>query len=99
MEIAGSWQIDNPCPACDGPVIALSSCPGYDIDGRVMVCQGCGNATDYRCVNGLVPSRPGACPWWYRDPPGVRADVATMGEAPAWLGDYQIDPEDEENIL
>lgn len=81
----------QPCPGCGGPTEASADCPGYGTPaaegGRgVMVCwppSSCGNATLYRCA----PASPDAdpCGWWYRDPVGVRGDVAEMGARPAWL--------------
>lgn len=68
------------CPRCGGPLTYESTCPGFERDGRVWVCVGCGNAEEWTC------SGPG-CGWWYREPRGVRRDTATMGEAPAWVAE------------
>jgi hypothetical protein len=73
----------GPCPMCDSPTDWDPDCPGWqNWNGVVMVCQGCGNADRYWCTNE-------SCDWWYRDPVGIRSDVAKMGVRPSWLKEDQ----------
>ena len=67
------------CPKCTYEVDWQYDCPGYMIDGTLMVCyppKHCGNATFYYCESN-------ACNWWYRYPDERQYD--DMGIAPAWL--------------
>lgn len=40
------------CPECGGHVAMYPDCPGYMQDGRVYVCQPCGNGWTYSCAHG-----------------------------------------------
>ena len=85
-----SDDADILCPVCGAGVEIDGDCPGYGTPRSrggtgVMVCfPPCGNAVRYSCT------APG-CRWWYRDPPGVRGDVAAMGQPPARLLEHGFD--------
>jgi hypothetical protein len=74
------------CPVCGGQVRWEASCPGYETKKGVMVCyppSSCGNAFEYHCIEKI-------CPWWRREPEGVRSDRATMGVRPDWMDKHGL---------
>lgn len=76
--VAEDYESEGPCPVCGGPTDYMLTCPGWHRNGRVWICQGCGNAVEYHC-------RDESCGWWYRTPRGCRGDVTQMGIKPDWI--------------
>ncbi len=81
-----------PCPECTEKLYWEFDCPGWRDsaqNGRIMVCDGCGNTVRWECP----------CGYWYRanNRRGTQGYIfdkgpfVEMGKEPPWLGQFNKD--------
>lgn len=70
-------EIGHPCPKCGSETEWSPECPGWNDNGKIMVCYPiCGNADRWDCTDD-------DCDWWFQDPI-QRKSQREMGERPTW---------------
>ncbi|NUS83699.1 MAG: hypothetical protein HOY75_13370 [Streptomyces sp.] len=82
---------EETCPGCGSErnrrVRIDLDCPRFMQGGRLMACQGCGNAVRFECQ---APDEDGdlledGCGWWFQYPLHEQAaNWPSMGQAPSW---------------